>query len=61
MDSMLSQPVSTIANSVTRAQAPWARARRQRPAATHDDRARSPLAPAEAAARELLATSWGWS
>ena len=61
METMLTVPVSTIANSVTRAQASWARARGQRPAATHDEQARTPLVPAEASTRQLLTTSWGWS
>ena len=61
MQTMFSQTVSTIANSVTRVQAPAVRARNQRPAATYEDRARTPLAAEEASARQLLATSWGWS
>jgi hypothetical protein len=61
MESILSVPVSTIANSVTRVQASSVRSRTQHPAATHAEQERTPLTPAEASARQLLTTCWGWS
>ena len=61
MEAITNVSVSTIDHSTVRAQAPWARARRERPAATHADTLRSPLIGQTSAARDLLATSWGWS
>jgi hypothetical protein len=53
--------VSTIANSVSRVQAPAKRLRSQVPAATHADLVRTPVDVADESTRTALAASWGWS